>query len=378
MNGAWKRDIYVGTQKLRRGFTTGSAAAAAAYAAAAALVQGEAPQTVELTLPNGEIVPISIAFCERFVNGACCGVVKDGGDDVDATHGMMICCTVQETPGIDGVLIEGGDGIGRITKPGLEQPVGAAAINRVPRQMIEEAIRRAVSPQKAHHTVIVSAPQGEEIAQKTFNPQLGIVGGISILGTTGIVEPFSVDALLKTIELELSCRRADGSTRVLLTPGNYGAAFLAAQPGLSAYRPVQCSNFIGETLDLAVRMGFREILLVGHLGKLIKLAGGIMNTHSRQADCRAELMTAHAALCHAPHDILCRLMQSITTDEALAILQETTLTAPVLASLAEAAQRHLERRVGAGTAIGVCMMNQREGLLVSSARGNELWNKFSQ
>lgn len=373
----WNLERYVGQKKLRCGFTTGSAAAAAAHAAAWYLKTGEILEYVSLPTPKGIVIPVPVETIRREGASIVCGVRKDGGDDVDATDGLLIEVKLLPDPLVDGIMITGGLGIGTVTKPGLEQPVGQAAINRVPRMMIETQIKRVLGQDSLHLEVIVSVPEGVSAAKKTYNPYLGIVGGISILGTTGIVEPFSVEALIETISLDLSTHRAQGETRLLLTPGNYGSSFLE-QSALANYQPVQCSNFIGESIDQAVRMGFEEILLVGHIGKLVKLAGGIMNTHSRQADCRAELFTAHAALAGADACTIARLMQSNTTDESLQILREVGLAEPVLQSLAKKAQQYLDRRAGDGVQIGICMMNLSDGLLVQSEEGRKLWNEWSK
>ena len=248
-------------------------------------------------------VPVETPCLEG--GAACCCVTKDGGDDVDATHGLPICARVEAIAG-EGILLQGGSGVGRVTRPGLGQPEGEWAINHIPRQMIREAVdavRRELD-EPGGLCVTIFVPGGEEAARKTFNPHLGIEGGISILGTSGIVEPMSVKAIVETTALELRQAAASGARRMVLTPGNYGMEFLArGGVALPAGVPVvRCSNFIGEALDGAGAEGFSSVLLVGHIGKLVKLAGGIMNTHSRWADGRAELFCAHAALCGADRD----------------------------------------------------------------------------
>lgn len=258
-------------------------------------------------------VPVETPCLEG--GAACCCVTKDGGDDVDATHGLPICARVEAIAG-EGILLQGGSGVGRVTRPGLDQPVGEWAINHIPRQMIREAVdavRRELD-EPGGLCVTIFVPGGEEAARKTFNPHLGIEGGISILGTSGIVEPMSVKAIVETTALELRQAAASGARRMVLTPGNYGMEFLArGGVALPAGVPVvRCSNFIGEALDGAGAEGFSSVLLVGHIGKLVKLAGGIMNTHSRWADGRAELFCAHAALCGADRDTARALMDSAT------------------------------------------------------------------
>src|SRR5699024_2973541 len=264
--------------------------------AARLLLTGQAPSRLSLRTPKGWVVEVAPVFCRLLEEGgALCAVRKDGGDDADVTHGMLVQAAVVLTPG-PGVSIQGGEGVGRVTRPGLDQPVGAAAINRVPRQMIARAVAQeletAAWPGGAG--VTISIPGGAETARRTCNPLLGVEGGLSGLGTSGIVEPMSQQAIVDTIEVEARQARQSGA-RLILTPGNYGADFLAAQ-GLDGLGVpvVRCSNFIGDALDIAAAQRFEQVLLAGHLGKLVKVAGGIMNTHSRQADCRTELFCAHA------------------------------------------------------------------------------------
>ena len=219
--------------------------------------------------------------------------------------------------------MDGGKGIGRVTRPGLSCPVGSAAINPVPRAMIEEAVagvcRECREP--CGIKVIISIPDGERLAKKTYNPRLGIEGGLSVLGTSGIVEPMSEKALLHSIELELKMAASAGRRYVLISPGNYGEDFSRKTLGLNTEYSVKCSNYIGETVDFAAQFGFRGLLLVGHAGKLVKLAAGVMNTHSRVADCRMETLAAHAALFGADRQIVRSILDCITTDEAFGVLE---------------------------------------------------------
>ena len=356
--------VRSGQKLLRCGYTTGSCAAMAAGAAARLLLTGEAPSTARLVTPKGTVLEVALAACERLDGAARCAVRKDAGDDPDATDGCLVYATVRKTE--RGVTIDGGEGVGRVTKPGLDQPVGAAAINTVPRRMIAEAVE-AICAETGYDgglSVLISVPDGAELAKRTFNPLLGVEGGISILGTSGIVEPMSEQAIVDTIETELRQRRAEGATRVILTPGNYGLDFLETSGLDTRGAPsVKYSNFLGDALDLAVTQGFTDALLVGHIGKLVKLAGGVMNTHSKVADCRTELFTAHAALCGAGQEVCRALMAAATTDACIAILDEARLREPVMASLLAAVQRHLDRRAGDKLRVGAVVFSNEYGLL---------------
>ena len=338
------RYIRSGQKNLRCGWTTGTCAALAASGAARLLLTGQAPRTLSVMTPKGWLAETAPRFCTLDGGAARCGVVKDAGDDPDITNGCLIVAEVKKTDA--GIVIDGGAGVGRVTKPGLEQPVGAAAINNAPRRMIAQAVSevRDAAGYGGGLSVEISIPDGEKIAEKTFNPMLGIVGGISILGTSGVVEPMSEKALVDALAVEIRQAAASG-TRLLLTPGNYGLDFLK-RSGLDALGVpvVRCSNFIGEALDIAALEGFQSVLLVGHIGKLVKLAGGVMNTHSRTADCRNELFCAHAAICGADTALCRALMDAATTDACLALLDAAGLRRAVMESLLSAIQRRLDRR----------------------------------
>lgn len=316
--------------ELRSGFTTGSCASAAAKAAAYMLLSGKLKNQISIETPKG------ITFCatiERIMRGedeVSCAVMKDGGDDPDVTTGAYVFATVKYAKSSEKmeenslVHIDGGKGVGRVTKPGLDQPVGNAAINSTPRKMIAKEVAEVMElfDCKQSLSVVISVEGGEEIAQRTFNPRLGIVGGISILGTSGVVEPMSEQALIDTIRVELKQKRAFGDEIISISPGNYGLDFMKKTFDFDLDKSVKCSNFIGVTMSMIVELGFKRILLSGHIGKLIKVAGGIMNTHSRESDSRMEIMCAHAALAGAPNEVLTQLMQSVTTEDGIRILRE--------------------------------------------------------
>ena len=362
-------------KKLRMGYTTGTCAAAAAKAAAILLATGQAPETVSLQTPRGILLSLEVLNPRLEKDFASCAVRKFSGDDPDVTNGILIYAKVRfrEAPGIS---VDGGVGIGRITKPGLKQPVGAAAINPVPTEMIRRAAGEVLEEfgESAGLEIVISAPEGEELAKKTFNPRLGIEGGISILGTSGIVEPMSEAAVLESIELEIRQKFALGCRRLILTPGNYGADFLRSNRHLSETEPVKCSNFIGPSLDLASNAGFTEVLLVGHIGKLVKLSGGIMNTHSREADCRAELIAAAALRAGCSGDTARSILDCVTTDEMLRVLRDDHFLEPAMEALRERIDFYINNRFGGRLTVGVIVFSDSHGILCATESA-EKWLK---
>ncbi|MDR2899231.1 MAG: cobalt-precorrin-5B (C(1))-methyltransferase CbiD [Clostridiales bacterium] len=316
---------FVEGKYLRRGYTTGTCAAAAAKAAATMLFSGDTVSQVVIKTPKGPILTLDVENIEILPDKISCAVKKDGGDDPDITNGLYIYAMLSKT--ITGIEITGGEGIGLVTKPGLDQPVGAYAINTVPRKCIAEACAGVCD--KYGYTgglrVQISAPGGKQLAKRTFNPRLGIVGGLSILGTSGIVEPMSTNAVVDTIRAELNMLYSLGKRDILLTVGNYGEAFAHNRLGLSMAANVKCSNFIGETLNIAAEKGFKRVLLIGHLGKLVKLSLGITNTHSSNGDGRLEAIVMCALKSGADLSLLHKLSECVNTDGAFDILKENNL-----------------------------------------------------
>ena len=362
-------------KKLRLGYTTGSCAAAAAKAAAVMLLTGRRLETVALLTPKGIRLELEVREVETGPGYVSCAIAKDAGDDPDVTNGALIFARVsrREEPGI---VIDGGPGVGRVTKPGLDQPVGAAAINSVPRRMIRENLEEvcALADWSGGLEAVISVPEGERLAKKTFNPRLGIAGGISILGTTGIVEPMSDGALVGTIRAELSQRRAAGDRYVLLTPGNYGSEFIRDGLGLDPALAVRTSNFIGDALDLCRELGFSGALLVGHVGKLVKLAGGMLNTHSRWGDCRMEILAAHAGAAGAPPERLGALLECAACDDALRILREAGVYRETLERLTRRAAFHLSARAGEDLEVGTVLFSKVYGILGRTENAEALLN----
>ena len=376
--------VRSGQKLLRCGYTTGTCAALGAAGAARLLLTDREPETVALRTPKGIVVEVAPLWCRRTDTGAACAIRKDGGDDVDVTTGLPVIATVVLEPDVPGVRIFGGEGVGRVTKPGLDQPVGEAAINHVPRRMIAEALEREA--ENAAYTggfaVTISVEGGAETAKRTFNPHIGVEGGLSILGTSGIVEPMSQQAILDTIQLEMNqaalrAKAAAGPRRLVLAPGNYGLDYLAsALPQFERFPVVKTSNFIGDTLDMAAAVGFEQVLLVGHVGKLVKLAAGVMNTHSHTADGRAEVFCAHAALCGASREVCAALMDAATTDACLDILDGAGLRGPVLESILAAIQMHLDRRAGGAFRVGAVLFSNQHGPLGETKTAKELMSEW--
>lgn len=360
---------------LRCGYTTGACAAAAAKAAGIMLLGGAPVEQVTITTPNSVTLTLDVLEVRLVDGSVSCAVRKDAGDDPDVTDDALIYARVEKSA--HGIHIGGGPGVGRVTKPGLDQPVGAAAINHVPREMITQELRKTAEEYgyEGGFSVVISIPGGEELARRTFNPRLGIEGGLSVIGTTGIVEPMSNQAMADTVRLELSQLKASGARAVLLTPGNYGEAFARETLGLSMDGHVSCSNFIGDAVDGAVELGFKRILLVGHIGKLVKLGLGITNTHSSHGDGRLETLVACGLEAGADLALLQDISHSVTTDAALNLLQDAGLLAATMAALAQRIEACLHRRVPEDVMIGyICFTNAQPlgGVLAKSANADEL------
>lgn len=370
---------------MRYGFTTGSCAAAAAKAAAYMLLTGREKTKITIETPKGIPYTAQIRDICRKEREVSCAVEKDGGDDPDITTGALICAKVS-LPQEEGretlaqVVIDGGIGVGRVTKPGLDQPVGNAAINHVPREMIEREVLQLCQllDYRGTLSVEISVPEGEHLAERTFNPRLGIVGGISILGTSGVVEPMSTQAILDTIRVELRQQRALGREDVVISPGNYGLDFLKNTYHYDLDKSVKCSNFIGLTIDMAVEEGFKRLLLAGHIGKLIKVAGGIMNTHSREGDCRMELLTAFAVKCGVAAVDAARLLSCVTTEEAVRILDECGRRQEVMDHAMERILFYLEKRAQGKLAIECIMYANDFGALAKSKEAEEWFTLLAQ
>lgn len=310
-------------KQYRKGYTTGSSAAAAAKAAVTMLFTGRLIETVNIDTPSGIRLNLAVNDAAISSEAAKCSIIKDGGDDPDITTGLRIFAEARRIEKI-GVSIKTAEGIGTVTLPGLKVLPGQPAINPVPMKMILKEIQE-VLPSGNGVEVLFSVPGGEEIAKKTYNPKLGIMGGISLLGTTGIVEPMSEEAWKDSLALELNMAAAKGHKQIVFTFGNYGEDFAIEKLGIERGRIVTISNFVGFMLEKAEEYNFEKIVLIGHMGKLVKVAAGIFHTHSRVADARMEIMAAYAALEGATRDAVSQMFECRTTEAAAKVINANGL-----------------------------------------------------
>ncbi len=308
---------------LRKGVTTGACAQAAAKACAIMLVKQRKVKSVEVELPNGEKKKF-LLIEQRFDRDyAKCSVIKDAGDEDDVTDGIKICCEVRRTD-VKGLTIKGGCGVGVVTKLGLAVPVGEYAINPVPRQIILRDVRSILPVDKEGFIVEITVPEGEKIARKTYNPRLGIKDGISIIGTTGIVEPKSQEAYKASLSLELNVAKANGHKTIFLVSGYIGEKLLKKQD-IKESAIIKIGDYVGFMLEQCVEKDISKVVLVGHIGKLAKVAAGLFNTHSKFGDARLETIAAHAGSCGAASEIVCEILKLRSAEESIEVLRKNNL-----------------------------------------------------
>lgn len=360
-------------QKMRFGYTTGSCAAGAAKAATRMLLEDSNIARETLMTPKGILLDLEILHGTKGKDWVSCAVKKDAGDDPDITDQLEIFAKVEKCTQ-PGIHIQGGEGVGIVTRKGLEQPLGSPAINKVPRAMIQKELETLCLEQNYSKGLIVtiSVPRGQEIARKTFNPRLGIQGGISILGTSGIVEPMSEAALIKSIQVEMRQKVENGAEYLLITPGNYGAAYVKEHMDLPFEENIKCSNYVGETIDMALDMGVKGILFISHIGKFVKVAAGIMNTHSRSADARAEILAANAIRSGISMEGAKKILDTITTDEALAVIKAEGLFQPVMKELTDRILYYLNHRAYDRMLLGAVLFSNEHGYLGETDHVKEL------
>lgn len=360
-------------KNLRCGYTTGSCATAAAKAAAFMLLTGQRVATVRIDTPKGIVLDLEPLEVEQGVDYVSCAIRKDSGDDPDDTNGVLVYAKVEKAAST-GVAIEGGIGVGRVTKPGLACAQGGPAINPTPRRMITSELTKVMEEAgyQGGLLVTISIPEGVEIAKKTFNPRLGIIGGLSVLGTSGIVEPMSEKALIETMYVEMRAQQARGNKNLLVFFGNYGEDFTRDIMKLDLEDAVTCSNFVGELLDYAMFLGFESLLLIGHSGKLVKLAQGVMNTHSKYADCRTELFALEAMFQGASVKVGKEIYTCLTTDEVTKILQREQLFEPVIAKVTEKIDFYMQHRVHGKIKTAALMFSNVYGILGKTKYADDL------
>ncbi|GAB6112155.1 cobalt-precorrin-5B (C(1))-methyltransferase CbiD [Desulfomicrobium salsuginis] len=333
---------------LRHGFTTGTAAAAAAKAAALHLLEGRMPDTVDVPLPMGGRMTVTVLESRAENGGVLAAVIKDGGDDPDATHKAVIRAFVRPKDGI-GIVLHGGRGVGLVTRPGLPVAVGEAAINPVPREQIRQAVAEAGLDGA---DVEIRVDRGEEIAQKTFNPRLGIVGGISILGTRGTVKPFSNAAYQATIRQCLDVMQACGVERPCLTTGGRSERFLRlARPDTPETACVQVADFFFYSMREAGRRDFAAVQWGVFFGKLVKQAQGHRYTHARSADLDLPALAGWCAECGFPADVCADVAGANTAMQALQTVAPMPQAPALYALLTDRASRFAKEFSGCGMAV---------------------------
>ncbi|MBQ6443969.1 MAG: cobalamin biosynthesis protein CbiD [Methanosphaera sp.] len=312
----------------KSGITTGSCATAASVAALLTILD-KSPAVVNIIAPNSQLTAEIYDTKKLSDTRAEAIVEKPTYNDPDVTRGIKIVSQVCLTDNVGEVEITAGEGVGVVTKPGLQIPVGEYAINPVPRKMIKENVKRFL-PNNKGAIVKIIIPEGKEIAPKTMNSRLGIIDGISILGTTGIARPMSNKAYTDSLRVQLDVASANGYENLLFVPGNIGTRIANERLVIDEDAIIEMSNFVGYMLDEADKMdAFKSITIFGHAGKLIKIAAGIFNTKQSVADARREIMTAYSGLCGADTDTLQRIFDCITTEDVIKILDENNLTTDV-------------------------------------------------
>lgn len=373
-NHNWRETVTEG-RRLKRGFSTGSCAAAAAKAAAAMLFGADDLRVIAIDTPAGIKLELPVEEINRSADAVSCAVRKDAGDDPDITNGMLIWARVKIAEQ-SGVTLVAGRGVGRVTKPGLQVAVGRPAINPVPEKMILNETS-SVTPAGRGVEIEISIPDGERLAKKTMNARLGVVGGLSILGTSGLVEPMSEQSYRDTLALEIAALKQEYFGPLILVTGNFGKQLALEHFGLPEQALIKVGNLVGFALDRCLESGFNRVLIIGHIGKLIKVAAGIFNTHSRVADARFEIFAAHAALLGADRKTISKLEEAVTTEEMCEILAELG-GADLFDNLAAKISGRSIAYLNDEAEIGTVIFNFRRGLLGMDQQAQQIMNDFEK
>ena len=371
-------------KQLKGGYTTGACLAAGAKAGAM-IMQGEDPgDRVDIMALDGTPLQIPIASVELLVQGVKVEIIKDAGDDPDITNGTSVYVTFsfltsEQLQPVYGqsilykqILFEAGQGIGRATKPGLSLAVGEPAINPGPRQLVYNSIKDIIGDKAC--LVRVDIPAGTELATKTLNPVLGIEGGISVIGTTGVLRPMSEEAFKNSLVPQIEVAKAAGFTTQIFVPGKIGER-IATSWGLPTEAMVQTSNFIGFMLEAGAEHGLERILLFGHIGKLAKVAAGVFHTHNRVGDARLEVLAAYSAAQGMPAEGVQRILQAVTTEEALPVIEEYGLQS-VYQVIAARASYRAERLLFNRLQVGTVLVTLQGKLLGMDEKAKEIGRDF--
>ncbi|PAB60774.1 cobalt-precorrin-5B (C(1))-methyltransferase CbiD [Anaeromicrobium sediminis] len=356
-------------KKMRYGYTTGSCAAAAAKACAIMIKTGKIIDHVTIDTPKGWTLNLEVLEPNLDAGEATCAIRKDGGDDPDNTNNMLIYGNVKLNDH-EKINITGGVGVGLVTKDGLQIPKGEYAINPVPRKMIRKEVREVIG-EKIGADVKIYAPEGVEIGKKTFNPRLGIIGGISILGTSGIVEPMSEEAFRESLNIELKVAVKDNKDYIVLVPGNYGEDLALNHYKIPEEKIVKTSNFIGYMLEKCVEQEVKKVLLIGHIGKMVKLAGGIFYTHSKMADGRVEILASNLAYLGAPTNMIKEIFDCVTTEAALDIIEKSPYK-EVYNLLIDKCEKRANMRIYEELEVGVITFSMTKGVLAVGEKAKKM------
>ncbi len=359
------------SDQFKYGYTTGSCAAGAAKGAAYGLLQGTIPDSVDLLTPSGVTLKLNLLHRKVGNDFAECAIRKDSGDDPDITNGCEIHVRVERSDN-NGIRFIGGDGVGMVTKPGLQIPQGEPAINPVPRSMIKQSLKEVLGKYEGAD-VLVTIPEGKKLAKKTFNGRLGIVDGISIIGTTGIVRPMSLDSFKVSLLCGLDVAKAAGHESVVLVPGSIGETGFQRHFNIEKYQIIQMSNFVGFMLDEALKRGFKSIIIGGHPGKLAKLIRGDFYTHSSKSKPANDILINLFKKAKIDSAVICKLRDSPTVEGMVDIIRKNNLL-HVFNRIADDVQTSAYQYVSSNAKIGTILFDMKKNI-IGVSKGFKVWQK---